>query len=101
MPDLNPDPKLMRDQQDKDTPERIAPDETHAAAGRSDSDAASQRDRESAKAGVAPNGKEQMASIFEQNGGKDGDAVVEPDPAGGQDNAGGGLARNGRSLLGE
>lgn len=101
MPDLNPDPKLMRGQQDKDTPERIAPDETHAPANRTDSDAASQRARESAKAGVAPNSQEQMASIFEQNGGAENETVVEPDPSTVQDDADSGLARKGRSLLGD
>ena len=101
MADQNPDPKMMRAQQDRDTPEHIAPDETRASAGHSDSDAASRRDRESAKAGLAPNGQEQMASILEQNGGDASDRSVEPDHGSATDAADKGLARRDRSLLGE
>ncbi|NDV86205.1 hypothetical protein GTW51_05760 [Aurantimonas aggregata] len=95
------DSTLIRSQQDKDTPEHIAPDETREPAGRSDSDTQSQRERESAKAGVAPNGREQMASIFEQNGGDSGDKSVEPEKGGSSADADKGLAQRGRSLLGE
>ncbi|UIJ71391.1 hypothetical protein [Aurantimonas sp. HBX-1] len=95
------DSTLIRSQQDKDTPEHIAPDETRETAGRSDSDTQSRRDRERAKAGLAPNGQEQMASILEQNGGDAGDRSVEPDHRSATDEADKGLARRDRSLLGE
>jgi general stress protein YciG len=99
MSDNSPDPKLMRGQQDKDTPQHIALDETQRPSGRSDSDAESRRERESANAGQAPNDKEQMASILEQNGGTQGDTAVKPDEAATAGETGGGLARKGRSLL--
>ena len=101
MIDQDSDSTLIRGQQDKDTPEHIALDETRAPADVSDTDAESHRARESAKSGVAPNDREQMASIFEQNGGTEGETVVKPDPAGGHDDADGGLAHKGRSLLGD
>ncbi|MBB4002726.1 hypothetical protein [Aurantimonas endophytica] len=95
------DSTLIRGQQDKDTLEHIALDETRGPADRSDSDTQSRRERESAKAGIAPNGQEQMASIFEQNGGSDGDKSVEPDKGSSPADADEGLAQRGRSLLGE
>lgn len=45
------DPKMMRGQQDKDTRQRIEPDETLPSRDRRDSDAASGTDRKAAKAG--------------------------------------------------
>ena len=101
MSNQDSDSTLIRGQQDKDTPEHIALDETHAPTDASDTDAESRKARESAKSGVAPNGREQMASIFEQNGGTEGETVVKPDHASAQDDADGGLARKGRSLLGD
>ncbi|WP_185984738.1 hypothetical protein [Aureimonas mangrovi] len=48
MSGLNPDPEMMREQQDKDTSETIERDETHARKGREDADKASGVDRHAA-----------------------------------------------------
>ena len=96
MADLSTEPKMMRSQQDKDTPETISEDELAPRKEARDSDEASGRDRELSKTGEATYANEQMNSIFEQNGG--GGTKVAPDEAAATDGRQG-LVRSGRSRL--
>mgnify|MGYP001166396146 FL=1 len=99
MADLSTEPKMMRSQQDKDTPETISEDELAPRKEARDSDEASGRDRELSKTGEATYANEQMNSIFEQNGG--GGTKVAPDEAAEDAATDGrqGLVRSGRSRL--
>lgn len=100
MPDLDTDPSIMREQQDRDTPQSIG-DDTPRAGESSDSDARSRADREAAKAGLATRPKEATPVTDRQD---------QPVPsAAGHDIAsmskaalarGASLVRKGRSLLG-
>lgn len=65
MPDT--DPKTMRRQQDRDTPQDIQPDETAARGEASDSDTESRRAREAAKRGEARQANEAMDEVFNEN----------------------------------
>lgn len=67
MPDLSTEPKMMRSQQDKDTPEHLSDDETRGARARSDADDATTKDRKASKAGTAEYQSEQQSAIFEEN----------------------------------
>ncbi|RFC66173.1 hypothetical protein DYI37_01505 [Fulvimarina endophytica] len=101
MPDLSTEPKMMRAQQDKDTPERIAEDETRPGAGRTDADAESARDREASKKGEARYETEQQQAIFEGNQ-KSGTAKTDGKPQTAkrpEESGDHGLANEGRSLL--
>ena len=99
MADLSTEPKMMRSQQDKDTPETLSEDELAPRAEAQDSDATSGRDRELSKKGEATYANEQMNAIFEQNGG--GGTKVAPDEAAEDAATDGrqGLVRSGRSRL--
>ena len=110
MPDLNTDPKMMRDQQDKDTPQHIDEDETHGGPERSDSDPRSGAERESARDGKLPASSNQQDAIFQQNracaaheatGDDDAGADVDDKSRDGSGHDGSGLVRKGRSLLGK
>lgn len=100
MPDLDTDPALMRQQQDRDTPQRIA-DGGSGTGERSHSDDRSRADREAAKAGATGRSGEATPMTLHGNGqspasGRYGIASVR--------NAAlarsAGLVRRGRSLLG-
>lgn len=95
------DSKMMRAQQNKDARQTIEPDETHPATQAHDSDPASGKDREEALAGEAATANDQMDAIF--NGNKlGGDGALEADLFADAATDGKiGLARKGRSLLGD
>ncbi len=70
MSGLDTDPKMMRQQQDKDAPETIEADEREARGGRSDLDAVSRRDRLAAQAPEgdrATSANETMDDVFDEN----------------------------------
>ncbi|MCQ0988128.1 hypothetical protein [Jiella marina] len=94
MPEFDTDPKMMREQQDKDTPEEISRDETARRSDASDSDFESKKQREAALAGEGVD-EEQMASILRQNQ----QPNDKPTPAEAESEEGHGLARSGRSRL--
>ncbi|MEF2551940.1 hypothetical protein VQ042_11310 [Aurantimonas sp. A2-1-M11] len=96
------DSKMMREQQDRDTPQHMASDGTRKPGERSDLDASSKADREAAKNGTAPEGKEQMEAIFEANQkAKPADQAEEDMLADAATDAQAGLARPNRSILGD
>ena len=101
MPDT--DSKMMRQQQDKDTPQRIEPDETAARRDRRDSDASSGAAREAARRGETQGANEAMNAVFNdsrrpENSGDVAEATFKEDAAT-RGNAS--LVRKGRSLLGQ
>lgn len=104
MSGFDTDPKMMRGQQDKDTPETIEADERAAKTGRSDLDAASRRDREAAKAPEgedAASANETMDDVFNENraaagSGRTADRMMEDTATDGSAS----LAQTDRSLLG-
>ncbi len=100
MPDLDTDPSMMREQQDRDTPQFIGEDKSRAGE-RSDSDAGSRTDREAAKAGSVSESGPRTQDVAGENG--------QVTSAGRYDIAsmkkaalarGASLVRKGRSLLG-
>lgn len=94
MPDFDTDPRMMREQQNMDTPEDITRGEERREAA--DSDAKSHHQRQDAIAGRG-DGEEQMEAILRQNreaGASDAGASAKP----GHPKKG--LVRGGRSLLG-
>ncbi|MCB8840112.1 hypothetical protein [Aurantimonas sp. VKM B-3413] len=103
MPDFDTDPKMMREQQDKDTPEHLARDETLAHPGASDSDAASRDDRRKALRTGTGDSTAQMDAILDAN---HAEAGAGGTPSGEDEEAAeksashrAGLARSGRSRL--
>ena len=94
MPDFDTDPKMMREQQNRDTPEDLTRGEGRREAA--DSDADSRRQRREAIAGKG-DGEEQMEAILRQNRqvgrSGEGSAAQAGHPKKG-------LVRRGRSLLG-
>ncbi|MEN3791542.1 hypothetical protein [Fulvimarina sp. MAC3] len=105
MPDLSTEPKMMRSQQDKDTPEHLSEDETRSAIARSDADSESRKDREASKAGTATYQSEQQTAIFEENrhgnndGPGDGEEKTAASHADDADDREEGMASRGRSRL--
>ncbi|EAU42614.1 hypothetical protein FP2506_07231 [Fulvimarina pelagi HTCC2506] len=102
MPDLSTEPKMMRSQQDKDTPENLSEDETRNTEARKDSDRESGKDREESKAGIARYETEQQTAIFEGNKRGEGDVLGDGEEATAEENAGDpktGMASKGRSRL--
>ncbi|WP_040324981.1 hypothetical protein [Aurantimonas manganoxydans] len=96
------DSEMMRDQQDRDTPQHMARDGEKHPAERSDLDAQSKAEREQAKDGTAPNGTEQMEAIFEANQKGPKSEKAESDlMADAATDGQAGLARPNRSLLGD
>ncbi len=94
MPDFDTDPKMMREQQNADTPEDITRSEHRRELA--DSDRESGRQREDAIAGKG-DGEEQMEAILRQN--REGrDAGEGTSAKAGHPKKG--LVRRGRSLLG-
>lgn len=100
MPDLDTDPSMMRQQQDRDTPQSIG-DGTSRAGESSDSDARSRADREAAKTGSVSKSVPRVQDAAVENG--------QETSAGRYDIAlmkkaalarGASLVRKGRSLLG-
>lgn len=67
MPDLDTDPSMMREQQDRDTPQSIGED-TSRAGESSDSDAGSREAREAAKAGSASESGPRTQAAAGENG---------------------------------
>ena len=94
MPDFDTDPKMMREQQNADTPEDITRGERRREA--TDSDAESARERQEAIAGKG-DGEEQMEAILRQNRNESGPNTSSSVEAGHPKK---GLVRRGRSLLG-
>ncbi|KQT85318.1 hypothetical protein [Aurantimonas sp. Leaf443] len=95
MPDMNPDPEMMREQQGKDVSQRIERDETKPRAERSDTDARSEHDREETAQGRHTSDQTHMDGILEAN------HEGHPQKTGGGTSQGEGLARKDRSLLGQ
>ncbi|ORE98763.1 hypothetical protein [Aurantimonas sp. 22II-16-19i] len=97
MPDSDTDPRMMRAQQDADTPETVPVEEGRREDEASDSDVASGRERRAAIAGQAAD-EEQMEAILRQNRQARPSAVdAGTGTAGGSRKS---LVRHGRSLLG-
>ncbi|MEX6507080.1 hypothetical protein [Jiella sp. M17.18] len=101
MADSDTDPKMMRAQQDRDTPEHIARDETAPRREAGDTDAASAADRERALAGGTANSVDQMDAILGANRAGHGAQATAADEAEAEGEASGkaGLVRSGRSRL--
>ncbi|MBO0902370.1 hypothetical protein [Jiella sonneratiae] len=97
MPDLDTDPTLVRDQQDRDTPQQIGSEGRRKEAG--DSDAESGEARRAAIRGEGAGGREQMDAILKQNRDGGGSAGAK-DGTGTSSRSLRGLVRKGRSLLG-
>ncbi|MEC5323277.1 hypothetical protein [Aurantimonas sp. A3-2-R12] len=100
MPDLDTDPSMMREQQDRDTPQSIGTD-TSPARESSDSDARSRADREAVKAGLAARPKEMAPRTIHED--RPAQAAGPYDIALMRKAAlarGASLVRKGRSLLG-
>ena len=97
MPDLDTDPKMMRKQQDCDTPQAIDHQDGTARSEKGDTDSESGRDRRAAIAGEGPR-EEQMEAILRQNGGESAGKKHEV-PASQDAHPRKGLARSGRSRL--
>ncbi|WP_062015679.1 hypothetical protein [Aureimonas sp. AU4] len=99
MGDLDTDSDMMRRQQAMDVHERLAPDETHAARGASDTDAQSRAAREAAKADAVTRVNTQQDAVFAQN--RRGVGAAEADQMADAASGGVSLAHPGRSLLGD
>lgn len=103
MSDPSTDSKVIREQQNKDTPERLEADETQAhGPRRTDTDARSGADRRAAKKGEATFANEQMDAIFNENA--EGERIDEGESRFEEDMATDGnasLARKTRSILGD
>ncbi|MBP0615178.1 hypothetical protein [Jiella mangrovi] len=95
MPDLDTDPKMMREQQDRDTKENAG--EKDGARRQADSDAQSAAERQAALEGEGGSQEDQMDAILRQNGAKEGSSKPESAEPGHPKK---GLVRRGRSLLG-
>lgn len=96
MSGLSTDPKMMRAQQDKDTPETIEADETHRPEQRHDSDAASAAARTAAKAQPIADPADGQNAVFAANRA----AFGIDDTPGVDAQEAGPLAQKDRSLLG-
>ena len=94
------DSKMVRHQQDRDTPERIAPDERAARDAHSDTDRGSRADREAANAGAMRGKDDQMDAVLHEN--SEGGEATAAEGRLGENSARSrkaGLAREGRSRL--
>ncbi|MCE7029868.1 hypothetical protein [Jiella avicenniae] len=94
MPDFDTDSKMMREQQNRDTPEDVTRGDARPEAA--DSDDASSRERRAAISGGG-DGEEQMEAILRQNRQETGASEGSTAKAGHPKK---GLVRRGRSLLG-
>ena len=94
------DSRMMRRQQDRDTAERIAPDERAEHHEAADTDPQSEADRETANAGATRGEDDQMDAILRENA-EGGEATAAEGRFGGSParSRKAGLAREGRSRL--
>lgn len=97
MADTDTDPRMMRAQQDGDTPETIPVEEGRRQDEASDSDAASGRERRAAIAGQGSD-EEQMEAILRQN--RQSPPSAADTGTGSRGTFRKSLVRHGRSLLG-